>query len=82
MAPKISSEHVATTGVQGQTIVESLESGKSASFLSMDGSLGDIYQPKWGVTNNCRLDTSDVCQDTVDHIVPPGYFSGFPTKAE
>ncbi|GKD48362.1 hypothetical protein Tco_1277338 [Tanacetum coccineum] len=75
MAPKISSEHVATTGAQGQTLVESPESGKSASFLSMDGSPGDIYQPKWGVTNNCRLDTPDVCQDTVDHIVPPGYFS-------
>ncbi|GKG36657.1 hypothetical protein Tco_0444335, partial [Tanacetum coccineum] len=28
-----------------------------------------------GVTNSCRLDTPDVCQDTVDHIVPPGYFS-------
>ncbi|GKB46650.1 hypothetical protein Tco_0897403 [Tanacetum coccineum] len=35
----------------------------------------DIYQPKWGVTNNYRLDTSDVCKGTVDHIVPPGYFS-------
>ncbi|GJT14973.1 hypothetical protein Tco_0873679 [Tanacetum coccineum] len=73
-APEISSEHVATTEAQGQTLVESPESGKSASFLSMDGSPGDIYQPKWGVTNNCRLDTPDVCQDTVDHIVPPGYF--------
>nr|GEZ83122.1 hypothetical protein [Tanacetum cinerariifolium] len=29
----------------------------------------------WGVTNNCRLDTPVVCQDVVDHIVPPGYFS-------
>ncbi|GJT32823.1 hypothetical protein Tco_0923242 [Tanacetum coccineum] len=28
-----------------------------------------------GVTNDCRLDTPDVCQDMVDHIVPPGYFS-------
>ncbi|GJS49251.1 hypothetical protein Tco_0599372 [Tanacetum coccineum] len=28
-----------------------------------------------GVTNDCRLDTPAACQDTVDHIVPPGYFS-------
>nr|GEY74211.1 zinc finger, CCHC-type [Tanacetum cinerariifolium] len=35
----------------------------------------EIYQPGWGVTNNCRLDTLDACQDVVDHIVPPGYFS-------
>ncbi|GJZ14228.1 hypothetical protein Tco_0549458 [Tanacetum coccineum] len=34
-----------------------------------------IYQPGWGVTNSCRLDTPDACQDVVDHIVPPGYFS-------
>ncbi|GKG19867.1 hypothetical protein Tco_0376966, partial [Tanacetum coccineum] len=34
-----------------------------------------IYQPGWGVTNSCRLDTPDACQDMVDHIVPPGYFS-------
>nr|GEV35629.1 hypothetical protein [Tanacetum cinerariifolium] len=41
----------------------------------MVGSPGSIYQPGWGVTNNCRLDTPAVCQDVVDHIVPPGYFS-------
>nr|GEV32097.1 probable endo-1,3(4)-beta-glucanase [Tanacetum cinerariifolium] len=41
----------------------------------MVGSPGDIFQPGWGVTNNCRLETSDACQDVVDHIVPPGYFS-------
>ncbi|GKC04134.1 hypothetical protein Tco_0995744 [Tanacetum coccineum] len=73
--PVISSEHVATTEAQGQTLVESPETGKSTSFLSMDGSPGDMYQPKWGMTNNCRLDTPDMCQDIVDHIVPPGYFS-------
>ncbi|GKB21848.1 hypothetical protein Tco_0855771 [Tanacetum coccineum] len=27
------------------------------------------------VTNDYRLDTPDACQDTVDHIAPPGYFS-------
>ncbi|GJX71413.1 hypothetical protein Tco_0308584 [Tanacetum coccineum] len=26
-------------------------------------------EPEWGVTNNCRLDTPDACQDMVDHIV-------------
>ncbi|GKD54885.1 hypothetical protein Tco_1288272, partial [Tanacetum coccineum] len=40
-----------------------------------NGSPGSIYQPGWGVTNNCLLDTPDACQDMVDHIVPPGYFS-------
>ncbi|GKF31784.1 hypothetical protein Tco_0101582 [Tanacetum coccineum] len=41
----------------------------------MVGSPKGIYQPGWGVTNSCRLDTPDACQDVVDHIVPPGYFS-------
>ncbi|GJW64172.1 hypothetical protein Tco_0116056 [Tanacetum coccineum] len=40
----------------------------------MGGPPEDIYQPGWGVTNNCRLDTSEACQDMVDHIVPPEYF--------
>nr|GEV17662.1 hypothetical protein [Tanacetum cinerariifolium] len=33
------------------------------------------YQPEWGVTNGCRLNTSEACQDLVDHVEPPGYFS-------
>ncbi|GKF25978.1 hypothetical protein Tco_0081872 [Tanacetum coccineum] len=33
-----------------------------------------VATPK-GVTNDYRLDTPDACQDMVDHIVPPGYFS-------
>ncbi|GKE92595.1 hypothetical protein Tco_1573690, partial [Tanacetum coccineum] len=28
----------------------------------------------WGMINSYRLDTSDACQDVVDHITPPGYF--------
>ncbi|GKD39209.1 hypothetical protein Tco_1259416, partial [Tanacetum coccineum] len=28
-----------------------------------------------GVPNDCRLDTLEACQDVVDHIAPPGYFS-------
>ncbi|GJW79217.1 hypothetical protein Tco_0140899 [Tanacetum coccineum] len=56
-------------------IAEDPESAKSYLLHTMGGSPGSIYQPGWGVTNNCRLDTPDVCQDMVDHIVPPGYFS-------
>ncbi|GJU27036.1 hypothetical protein Tco_1165657 [Tanacetum coccineum] len=54
---------------------EDPDSEKSISFASMGGPPEDIYQPGWGVTNNCRLDTPKACQDMVDHIVPPGYFS-------
>ncbi|GKC52443.1 hypothetical protein Tco_1075188 [Tanacetum coccineum] len=48
---------------------------ENTSFTSMVGSPGSIYQPGWGVTNGCRLDTPGACQDLVDHIAPPGYFS-------
>nr|GEV80475.1 hypothetical protein [Tanacetum cinerariifolium] len=30
---------------------------------------------KWGVTNGSLLDTPEACQDLVDHVAPPGYFS-------
>ncbi|GKG14383.1 hypothetical protein Tco_0353983, partial [Tanacetum coccineum] len=73
-ATEIPTRNVATTEVQGLFSVRSSESGKSTSFLSVDRSPGGIYQPGWGMTNNCRLDTPDACQDMVDHIVPPGYF--------
>ncbi|GJW45952.1 hypothetical protein Tco_0077598 [Tanacetum coccineum] len=53
-------------------IAEDPDSENSTSFTSMGGSPGSIYQPGWGVTNNFRLDTPNVCQDMVDHIVPPG----------
>ncbi|GKA28256.1 hypothetical protein Tco_0714424 [Tanacetum coccineum] len=42
---------------------------------SIVGSPGSIYQPGWGVTNGCRLDTPSSCQELVDHLAPPGYFS-------
>ncbi|GJT28103.1 hypothetical protein Tco_0908378 [Tanacetum coccineum] len=38
-------------------------------------SSGSIYQPGWGVPNSCRLDTPEACQDVVDHIASPRYFS-------
>ncbi|GKE78573.1 hypothetical protein Tco_1544693, partial [Tanacetum coccineum] len=53
--------------------IGSPNSGKSIS-LSLGGSPTGIYQPGWGVTNDCRLDTSKACQEVVDHSVPLGYF--------
>nr|GEZ31539.1 hypothetical protein [Tanacetum cinerariifolium] len=46
--------------------------GKSTSSPSMVGSPEGIYQPGWGVTNSCCLDTPDAFQDVVDHIVAMG----------
>ncbi|GKB93325.1 hypothetical protein Tco_0979462 [Tanacetum coccineum] len=51
------------------------ESEISTPSPPMTGSPGSIYQPGWGVRNSCRLDTPKACQDVVDHIAPPGYFS-------
>ncbi|GKE07743.1 hypothetical protein Tco_1411294 [Tanacetum coccineum] len=39
---------------------------------SVEGSPGAIYQPGCGVTNDCRLDTLEACQDMVDHTVSSG----------
>nr|GEU71833.1 hypothetical protein [Tanacetum cinerariifolium] len=64
--------NVATMEVQDMHSAKSAGSRKSTSSPSMVGSPGGIYQPGWGVTNNCRLDTPDACQDVVDHIVSPG----------
>nr|GEU85983.1 transposase (putative), gypsy type [Tanacetum cinerariifolium] len=69
---EIPSGNVPTMKVQGLFSAESPEPGKSSSFLFGDGSPGGIYQPGWGVTNNCCLDIPDACQDMVDHIVPSG----------
>ncbi|GKF35620.1 hypothetical protein Tco_0112378, partial [Tanacetum coccineum] len=51
------------------------DSEKSTPSPSITGSPGSIYQPGWGVPNDCYLDTPEACQDVVDHIAPPGYFS-------
>nr|GFC34834.1 hypothetical protein [Tanacetum cinerariifolium] len=48
---------------------------KNTSFTSMVGSPESIYRPEWGITNGCLLDALEACQDLVDHIAPPGYFS-------
>ncbi|GKC56914.1 hypothetical protein Tco_1084512, partial [Tanacetum coccineum] len=58
-----------------EAIITADPNSENTSFASMTGSPGSIYQPEWGVTNGCRLDTPNVCQDLVDHIAPPGYFS-------
>nr|GEX51413.1 putative transposase (putative), gypsy type [Tanacetum cinerariifolium] len=34
-----------------------------------------IYRPEWGVANGSLLDTPEACQDLVDHVAPPCYFS-------
>ncbi|GJX57621.1 hypothetical protein Tco_0287518 [Tanacetum coccineum] len=74
-ATQIPTEDVATAEVNVQFSVGSLESERSTFVPFMVRSPGGIYQPGWGVTNECRLDAPDACQDIVDHIVPPGYFS-------
>ncbi|GKC05424.1 hypothetical protein Tco_0997034 [Tanacetum coccineum] len=73
-AAEIPTEDVATTKVNVQLSMGSPNSRKSTS-PSVGGSPGGIYQPGWGVTNNCRLDSPETCQDMVYHIVSPGYFS-------
>ncbi|GJV93077.1 hypothetical protein Tco_1540890 [Tanacetum coccineum] len=74
-ATEIPAGGMATTEVPGLFSAESPESKRSMSVPSVEGSLGAIYQPGWGVTNDCRLDTPEACQDIVDHTMPPGYFS-------
>ncbi|GKD55336.1 hypothetical protein Tco_1288723 [Tanacetum coccineum] len=53
--------------------------GRSILYVIMSPTIvmspGGIYQPEWGVTNGCRLDTPSSCQELVDHLAPPGYFS-------
>nr|GEX19375.1 hypothetical protein [Tanacetum cinerariifolium] len=39
------------------------------------GSPESIYRPEWGITNGCLLYAPEACQDLVDYIAPPGYFS-------
>ncbi|GKF49863.1 hypothetical protein Tco_0143114, partial [Tanacetum coccineum] len=57
---------------KGATVTGDPDSEKSTSFTSFTGSPSGIYQPGWGVTNSFRLESPDVCQDLVDHIVAMG----------
>nr|GEW00658.1 hypothetical protein [Tanacetum cinerariifolium] len=59
---------------QGTAAAGDLES-KNASFAFAVGSPESIYRPEWGVANGSMLDTPEACQDLVDHVAPPGYFS-------
>nr|GEW79404.1 putative transposase (putative), gypsy type [Tanacetum cinerariifolium] len=68
-------EDAAIAEVNIQFFVMSPKSRRSSSVSSMVRSPGGIYQSGWGVTNDCRLDAPDTCQDKVDHNAPPGYFS-------
>ncbi|GJT78833.1 hypothetical protein Tco_1045558 [Tanacetum coccineum] len=61
------------TSSKGATAAGALEPDPSSPTIIM--SLGGIYQPEWGVTNGCRLDTPSSCQELVDHLAPLGYFS-------
>ncbi|GJT84336.1 hypothetical protein Tco_1058678 [Tanacetum coccineum] len=51
------------------------DSEKSTPSPSINGSPRSIYQPGWGVPNDCRLDTPEACHRVVDLIALPGYFS-------
>ncbi|GJT62969.1 hypothetical protein Tco_1006502 [Tanacetum coccineum] len=62
-------------GSKEKGIAGDQDSERSIPSPPITGSPGSIYQPGWGVPNNCRLDTPEACQDVVDHIAPPGYFS-------
>nr|GEZ67897.1 transposase (putative), gypsy type [Tanacetum cinerariifolium] len=57
------------------TTVSGDPKSEHTSFTSMVGSPESIYQPEWGMTNACRLDAPKACQELVDHLAPPGYFS-------
>nr|GEX41340.1 hypothetical protein [Tanacetum cinerariifolium] len=73
-ATEILTEDAATAKVNIQFSVGIPESRRSSSVPSMVGSSGSIYQPGWGVTNDCHLDAPDACQDIMDHITPLRYF--------
>nr|GFA69002.1 hypothetical protein [Tanacetum cinerariifolium] len=62
----IPTENVAQSS-KGAAVAGDPES-KNTSFTSMVGSPESIYQLEWGVTNGCRLDAPEACQDLVDHI--------------
>ncbi|GJX92522.1 hypothetical protein Tco_0345848 [Tanacetum coccineum] len=75
LSSEVPTGHMATTEVQDLLSAKSPESGKLASIPSGDGLPGGIYQPGWGVINSYLLDTPNACQDVVDHVAPPRYFS-------
>nr|GEX89701.1 hypothetical protein [Tanacetum cinerariifolium] len=59
---------------QGTAAAGDSDSENASSPFAV-GSPKSIYRPEWGVANGSLLDTPDACQDLVDHVAPPGYFS-------
>nr|GEX37185.1 hypothetical protein [Tanacetum cinerariifolium] len=55
------------TSSQGTAAVGDSESG-NASFASVVWSPESIYRPEWGVAHVTMLDTTEACQDLVDHV--------------
>nr|GEY49862.1 hypothetical protein [Tanacetum cinerariifolium] len=58
----------------GVVAAEDPESENASSSTEV-GSPGSVYRLEWGVTNGNLLDTPEACQDLMDHVAPPGYFS-------
>nr|GFB22114.1 reverse transcriptase domain-containing protein [Tanacetum cinerariifolium] len=54
---------------EGVAVAEDPESENVSSPTEV-GSPGSVYRPEWGVTNGSLLDTSEACQDLVDHAAP------------
>nr|GEV25753.1 hypothetical protein [Tanacetum cinerariifolium] len=70
------SRHPADVAQSSQgTVAAGDPESENASFASAVGSSESIYRPEWGVANGSLLDTLEACQDLVDHVAPPGYFS-------
>nr|GEW55742.1 hypothetical protein [Tanacetum cinerariifolium] len=59
---------------QGTAAAGDPDSGNASSPVEI-GSPESIYRPEWGVANGSLLNTLEACQDLVDHVAPPGYFS-------
>ncbi|GKE58694.1 hypothetical protein Tco_1497879 [Tanacetum coccineum] len=62
---EIPTGNVSTAEVQNLQSAKSSKLGKSTTVPSTVGLPKGIYQPGWDVTNSCRLDTLDACQDVV-----------------
>nr|GEV17167.1 hypothetical protein [Tanacetum cinerariifolium] len=59
---------------QGTAAARDPESENASSPVEV-GSPKSIYRPEWGIVNGSLLDTPEACQDLVDHVAPPDYFS-------
>nr|GFA65396.1 hypothetical protein [Tanacetum cinerariifolium] len=70
------SRHPADVAQSSQGTAEAGDSeSENVSSPVEVGSPESIYRSEWGVVNGSLLDTPVACQDLVDHVAPPGYFS-------